>query len=130
MSRRSNRRQTSGSALCASTPSAQLHLNAQQLCRVAAQDRRLLVIGEGCRGENVIHRMLLPHERVVAAEHDLAGTDLCHKMAQRLRRENQGIEMELTQILAWLLLQLNSRIARGAARQNRRDRSAPHRSRD
>src|SRR5215813_14728118 len=116
MSRRSNRRQTSGSALCASTPSAQLDLNAQQLCRVAAQDRRLLVIGEGCRGENMIHRMLLPHERVVAAEHDLAGTDLRHKMTQRLRRENQGIEMELTQILAWLLLQLNSRIARAGRR--------------
>ena len=55
--------------------------------------------------------MLLPHERVVAAEHDLARADLRHEMTQRLRCEHQGIEIELTQVFGRLLLQLDLRIA-------------------
>jgi hypothetical protein len=32
---------------------------------------------------------------VVGAEHDLAGADLRHLVAQRLRREHQRVEMQL-----------------------------------
>src|SRR5262249_48337530 len=49
-------------------------------------------------------------ERVVAAEHDLADADLRDEMAQRLRGEDQGIEIELTQVLRRLPLQLDFRI--------------------
>src|SRR5689334_511614 len=65
---------------------------------VAAENRRLVVITQDRGGEHVIDRMLLPRDRVVGAEHDLAGADLRREVAQRLRGEHQGVEMQLVQI--------------------------------
>ena len=59
----------------------------------------------------MVDRMLLPGDRVVAAEHHLADPDLRHQMAKRLRREDQGVEVELIEIFGWLLLLLDVRIA-------------------
>src|SRR5262249_12289334 len=61
--------------------------------------------------EYMIDRMLLPRNRMVAADDDLAGTDLRHQMAERFRREYECIEIELFEIVARPLLQLDVRVA-------------------
>jgi hypothetical protein len=53
-----------------------LRLHAEQARRVAAEDRDLLVVAQRGGGEHVVGGVLLPWERMVAAEHDLAGADL------------------------------------------------------
>jgi hypothetical protein len=47
----------------------------------------------------LIYRMHLPNVGIVATEHQLAGSYLRDQMTQSLGREDQGIEIELVQIL-------------------------------
>ncbi len=86
-------------------------LHAEQARCVAAEDRDLLLVAERRGGEDVVHRMLFPRDRMVGAEHDLARADLGHKVAQRLGREHQRIEIELVEIFGRLLLELDLGIA-------------------
>src|SRR5436309_14357072 len=65
-----------------SKPSGRLQL--QQARGIAAKDRGPLLIGQAIRGQNMIDRMLLPRNRVIGPEHDLAGADLRHQMPQPL----------------------------------------------
>src|SRR6266849_1162271 len=88
-----------------------LSLDAEQARRVAAQDRRLVLVAQRGGGEDVIDRMLLPWDRVIAAEHDLARADLRDQVAEPLGREDEGIEMELVEVFGRFLLQLDVRIA-------------------
>src|SRR5215831_15892109 len=88
-----------------------LRLQPEQLGRVAAEDRDLVVVTERRGGEDVIDRMLLPRDRMIAAEHDLADADLGHQVAQRFGREDQRVEMKLVEILGRLLLELDVGIA-------------------
>ena len=48
----------------------------EQARGVAAEDRDLVLIAQRGGGEDVVDRMLLPRDRMVAAEHDLTGADL------------------------------------------------------
>jgi hypothetical protein len=68
--------------------------HAEQACRIAAQDRHLFLVAQGRGRKDVIHGMFLPWNRVVAAQHDLAGSHLCHEVAEPLRREHQGVEKQ------------------------------------
>jgi hypothetical protein len=42
------------------------------------------------------------HGRVVAAQHDVAGTDLCHQMTDCFGPEDQGIEVDLLEVFRGL----------------------------
>src|SRR6185437_3128189 len=75
---------------------------AEQARRVAAENGDLVVVAEHRGGEDAIHRMLLPWDRMVAADADLGD-----QMAERLGREHQRIEIDLIEIFARLLLQLD-----------------------
>src|SRR3982074_941702 len=88
-----------------------LHLHAEKTRRVAAQDRGLVLIAERAGGEDVVHRMLLPGDWMVAAEHPLAGAHLGHEVAQALRGEDQRVEIKLVEIFGRLLLELDLRVA-------------------
>lgn len=59
----------------------------------------------------MVHGMELPRIGVVAANHDLGGAHLRHQVADRLRREDQRIEIDLLEIVGRLLLELDVRIA-------------------
>lgn len=48
------------------------------------RNRDLVVVAQRRGGEDVIHRMLLPWNRVVAADDDLARPDLGDQMTERL----------------------------------------------
>src|ERR1700738_5660477 len=61
-----------------------LPIHAEQAGRVASQDSRFLLVGETFGGADMIHRMLLPGNGMVAAEHDLTGANMRHHGAQRL----------------------------------------------
>src|ERR1700758_3201895 len=64
----------SNRSLNASCSNATLRLQIEQLHRIAAENIGLFGIAERCRREDVVHRMQLPWIRVIAADHDLAGT--------------------------------------------------------
>jgi hypothetical protein len=55
-----------------------LPIHAGQAGRVASQDRRLLLVGETFGGTDMIDRMLLPGDGMVAAKHDLTCADRSH----------------------------------------------------
>src|SRR5260221_8339775 len=55
--------------------------------------------------------MFLPRDRMVRAEHDLAGADLSDEMAECLGSKHQGVEEKLIEIFRGLLLQLYFRVA-------------------
>src|SRR6202040_4292521 len=88
-----------------------LPIDAEQAGRVGSQDRRLLLVGETFGGTNMIDRMLLPGDGMVAAEHDLTCAEWRHQVAQCLGSEYQRVEIELVQIFGRLLLQLDVRVA-------------------
>src|SRR6266404_8814824 len=92
-------------------PDELLTIHPEQARRVATEDRYLLVIGQSRRGEDVVHRMRLPRDRMVAAKHDLARANLRHEVAERLGGEHKGIEIELVEVFARLLLQFDLGIA-------------------
>src|SRR6476660_256460 len=75
----------------------------EQSYRVVAKDRGLLVIAQARRCEHVIDRVLLPGNRMVGAEHELARADLRQQVAQAFRREHHGVIVELLEILRWSL---------------------------
>src|SRR2546423_692007 len=83
----------------------------EQARGIFAKNGRFLLVGERIGGKDVVHGMLLPWDRVIAAEHDLACADLRHQMAQRLGREHERVEVELLEVFAWLLLELDVGIA-------------------
>src|SRR6266404_7808059 len=87
-----------------------LALHAEQARRVAAEDRDLVFVAQRCGREYVVDGMLLPRNRMVAADDDLARTDLRHQVTERLGREHQRVEIELIEIAARLLLELNVRV--------------------
>src|ERR1700730_15488286 len=88
-----------GNAKMVGTAASLPYLEPEQLSRVAAQDRDLLLVAERGRGEHVVDRMRLPGEGNVAADHDLARADLRREMAQSLGGEHEGIEIELIEVL-------------------------------
>src|SRR5215813_3059188 len=90
---------------------ALLALHAEQACRIAAQNGDHVFATTTLSDEDKIDRMLLPRNRRVATDDDLAGTDLRHQVAERFRREYECVEIELFEIVARPLLQLDVRIA-------------------
>src|ERR1700755_3376502 len=60
-------------------------LNVEQLGCSEAEDVGLLITAQRRAGEDVVHRLQLPGERVVAAEHELGCADLRHQMPDRFR---------------------------------------------
>src|SRR5580693_9624030 len=96
-----------------STPSlavddlAALRAEIEQFCRRAAEDFSLLVVAERCHGEDTVHRMQLPGIGIVAAYHDLAGSDLGHQVPDCLGFEDQRIEIDLLEIFRRRLLELH-----------------------
>src|SRR5215471_199033 len=88
-----------------------LCLNVEQLRRGAAEDVGLLIFAQRSCREDRINRVQLPNVGIVAAEHDLAGADLRRKVADRFGLEDQRIEIDLLQIFARLLLELDVWIA-------------------
>src|SRR5262249_20791785 len=69
-----------------SATGALLALHSEQACRIAAQNGDLVFVAQRRSREYMIDRMLLPRNRMVAADDDLAGTDLRHQVAERFRR--------------------------------------------
>src|SRR5262245_12269520 len=59
----------------------------------------------------MVDLMLFPRNRMVAADDDLSGADLRYQVAERFGREYQRIEIELFEIVARPLLQLDVRVA-------------------
>src|SRR3982751_1368726 len=55
--------------------------------------------------------MLFPRYRMIGADDHLTGADLCDQVTQCLRSKNEGVEIELVQILGRLFLQYNIRVA-------------------
>src|SRR6202034_1371764 len=88
-----------------------LGLDIEQLRRGPTEDIGFLVVAERSRSKNVVHRTELPGIGIIAAQNDLARTDLRRQMADRLWREYQRVEIELLQIFGRLLLQLDAGIA-------------------
>src|SRR6266404_5807101 len=86
-------------------------LHPEQPRRIATQNGDLLFVRQRRGREDVIDGMLFPWDRMVGAEHDLAGADLRHQMPQTFRREHHGVEIELVEIFRRLLLQRDVRIA-------------------
>src|SRR3954453_11746979 len=86
-------------------------LQAEQPRRIAAENGGLLLVAERRGGEHVVDRVLFPRNRMIGAEHDLAGADLRRQMAQRFGGEYQRVEIELVEIFGRLLLQLDLGIA-------------------
>src|SRR6185437_13857793 len=56
-------------------------LDVEQLGCGTAEDIGLLILAQRCRGKDRINRMHLPTVGIVAAEHDLACSDLRHQVA-------------------------------------------------
>src|SRR5947209_17004914 len=67
----------------------------------------------------MIDRLHLPRIRIVDSQHDLPSADLSHQMPDRLRGEDQRIEVDLLEIFRRLLFQLHVRIASFWANQTR-----------
>src|SRR5438105_5063743 len=57
----------------------------EQPCCRASENVKFLVIAERRRCEDMVDGMKLPWIRIVAAEYDLTGSDLCRQVADRLR---------------------------------------------
>ena len=83
----------------------------EQARRIASQNCDLLLVGEGSARKDVVDRMLFPRDRMVGAQHDLAGADLRHQVPESLGHEQHGVEIELVQILRGLLFPRDARIA-------------------
>src|SRR5882757_10724393 len=86
-------------------------LNIEQLRRRAPEDVGLFVVAEGSRSQDRVDRVQFPRVWIIAAQHDLACADLRHQMADRFRREDQRVEIDLLEIFRRLLLQLDVGIA-------------------
>src|SRR6266446_1083084 len=69
--------------------------NAQQCARIIAQDCRPLGVAQARGLENMLHGRARPRIGIVGAHDDLAGTALRYQMPQRLRGENDGVEIEI-----------------------------------
>src|SRR5437764_6669780 len=85
-------------------------LHAEQTRSIAPQNCRLLLLAQRRCREHMVHGVLLPWDRMIAAEHDLGRADLRHQVAQRFGREYKGIEIELIEIFAGFLLELDLRV--------------------
>mgnify|MGYP003332237403 CR=1 FL=1 len=70
----------------------------QHLRCVAAEDGDFLLVRQRGGAHDVIDRMLVPWNRRIGADHQLAGADLRDDVAQRFRGEDQRIEIHLVQI--------------------------------
>src|SRR5689334_12046885 len=92
-------------------------LNAQQLCRGAAEDRDALLIGETGCGHHQLDLGAGPGERIVGPDQNPIGTGLGDQMAQRLGGKDDGVEVELAvaQIGGGLLFRQRADAIRKAA---------------
>src|SRR5512145_1747968 len=88
--------------------SPRLELDLEQLRRGLAEHGPALGIAEAGRLEYVVHRLVLPRDRVVGADDELAGADLRGQMPQRFRGEDEGVVVHLPQILGRPLSQLDA----------------------
>src|SRR3984893_18703458 len=81
-------------------------VDAEQLCCGAAEDGDLVVGAEARGREDMIDRHLVPRERVVGADDDLADAGFGDQVAQPLGGEHDRVEIELTvlQVLGRLFL--------------------------
>src|SRR3954463_2196083 len=73
----------------------ELGLHTEQPGRGTAENVRFLAVVQRCRRKNMIHGMQFPGIGIVAPQDDLAGPDLSRQMPDRLRREDQRIEVDL-----------------------------------
>src|SRR3954470_17909042 len=76
----------------------------QEFDQVVAENRHPVGVAQTWRAEHVIDRGGRPRERCVRSEHDLAGTRPGDKMPQALGGEDERVEIELLQIVAWRVL--------------------------
>src|ERR1700738_2433160 len=79
---------------------------AEQLRRRAAQYRDPLGVAQTGRRQHEVDLGAGPRERIVGADHDLAGAGLGDQVAQRFRSEHDRVEEQLAvaQVLRRLLL--------------------------
>src|SRR6516225_7672304 len=86
-------------------------LDVEQFRRGAPKDVGLFVIAQRCRRKNVVDRLQLPWIGIIAPDHKLRCADLRDQMPDRLGRKDERIEIDLFEIFARLLLQLDVGIA-------------------
>src|SRR3984893_12165773 len=81
-------------------------LDAEQLCRGAAEDRDLVVVTEVRGRQNVIDRDAVPREWVIGADHHFVRAGFGDQVPQSLGGEHDRVEIELTvlEVLGRLLL--------------------------
>ena len=75
-------------------------LDAQQLGRGAAEDRRPVVVAQARRLQDQVDGGLRPRIGIVGADHELARADLRHQVAHAFGPEHHGVVVELLQVLA------------------------------
>ena len=78
-------------------------------------------VAERRRREDLVHRMLLPRNRVIGAEQDLARADLRDEVAERLRRKYQRVEIELLRYSVGFFFSLMFGVAVRRRRRSRHD---------
>src|SRR5215470_6564460 len=81
---------------------ALLELDLQQLRRGFTQHGPALSIAEPRRLENMIDRLVLPRDRMVGADDELARADFGGQVSQRLRGEDERVVVHLPEILGRL----------------------------
>jgi hypothetical protein len=96
---------TGGDATPHHTPDVPLRRNAQQLAGGVAEDRGPLGVAQARRAENVLDGRTRPRIGIIGPHHDLTGAAFRHQMPQRLRGEDDRVEVEIPQILAGPFLQ-------------------------
>src|SRR5947207_15748178 len=80
-------------------------LDVEQPRRVAAEDGGALRERKRRGGHHVVDRMLLPRNRMIGAEHDLARAYLRHQMPKRFFGEDQRVEIHLVEVFRRLFLE-------------------------
>src|SRR5687767_2661475 len=96
-----------------------LCLDSEQLGRGAAQHGNALVVAESRRVHDVAHRVLVPGNRMVGADDELARPDFGGEMPQHFGGEDERVVVHGLHVLGRLLLQFDLRVAmprRDAAR--------------
>src|SRR3974377_1407547 len=86
-------------------------LHVEQFRRGAPEDVGLFVIAQRRGRKNVVDRLQLPWIGIIAPDHKLRCAELRDQMPDRLGRKDERIEIDLFEIFARLLLQLDLGIA-------------------
>src|SRR5262249_17423317 len=93
-----------------------LWLDLQELRGRLAEHLAPIRIAEARRFQDMVDRLVLPRDRMVGADYELAHAHFRGQVAQRLRREDQRVVVHRSEIFGRPLLQRDSRVHVGGER--------------